>query len=301
MDKTQRQLQDEYLRKVFQYMRLVPPQGADSDGRSGQMLHDLLHISDSSLPHHFHYSHETNNTLYLHKLRSDASKVVCKMAVGSSGGERLRHEAKFYEAQATAVLRGSEMPNYYGLFQGGSEDDAVTCLVLEYCGDALPSALRNQKRSFREAAVRAFEKLHSRPVNIIKGGSYKSEDIIRRPTGQPCIVDFSSARYHMNACRSPEIKFDIPSPIPGHYPFCGELRAVAEDAWAWYNTRLQVPKLGTPLYYTGEPLESYWESVDDIMKTTREEGLALIAAAIDKYETMMNDRKELFDAVERDE
>ncbi|KAH9916856.1 uncharacterized protein B0H18DRAFT_1107469 [Fomitopsis serialis] len=282
--------EDEDVRMALQCMSLVqtPRAGPDDmhvDSDSVQMLHDLLDLSDESLPQRFHTSRDSYNVLYLHKLKSDGSKVVCKIATDCDGEKLLRHEAGFYEDKVLAPFRGKEIPNYFGFFEGEwGAGGKITCLVLEHCGVALSSELHKQTLSFRKATVRAVEKLHKN-AGVSRGSEYEHENVIRRPNGQPCLVDFAHARRG-HKCSTEPIDCDYVQAAP--YESCQELEEVAEDAWAWVFHKVSVPALGISMKYDKDrTAEQYWSQHKRPVlhrKVPDEEGVAQIEKALKEWE-----------------
>ncbi|TFY61268.1 hypothetical protein EVJ58_g4615 [Rhodofomes roseus] len=297
-DRDMEELRDIVLRKALSShcMSRLNIQGAgrdDSQDTRVHMLHDLIDITDHSYPKHLHTSDDTDLILYLHKLKSakrdESGTVICKMAVSTIGGVKiLQHEAKIYEAPNTQPLHGNIMPKYFGLFQGTVEGQTVTCMVLEFCGEALTERLRDQKESFRKAAIRAFQELHS------------------EPDGTPCLVDFSRARPHIGTCHDAEFEFEDYK-TPTHWPtsdlVCGELLAVADDAWVFVGDMLNIPGAFGPIYYyQGISLEEHWErNKEGFVRYTKEEALTLLESVIEKYEEMLNKRRMALDKVEEGE
>ncbi|KAH9829388.1 uncharacterized protein C8Q71DRAFT_911922 [Rhodofomes roseus] len=317
-DRDMEELRDIVLRKALSShcMSRLNIQGAgrdDSQDTRVHMLHDLIDITDHSYPKHLHTSDDTDLILYLHKLKSakrdESGTVICKMAVSTIGGVKiLQHEAKIYEAPNTQPLHGNIMPKYFGLFQGTVEGQTVTCMVLEFCGEVLSRRLREQKESFRKAAIRAFQELHSERIHLVKGDreDYKYQDIIRRPDGTPCLVDFSRARPHIGKCHDAEFEFEDYK-TPTHWPtsdlVCGELLAVADDAWVFVGDMLNIPDASGPIYYyQGISLEEHWErNKEGFVRYTKEEALTLLESVIEKYEEMLNKRRMALDKVEEGE
>ncbi|KAH9829400.1 uncharacterized protein C8Q71DRAFT_410616 [Rhodofomes roseus] len=178
---------DHYSRRALRSrcmhrVRVQPGRGYENIyNETGAMLHDLIDIYDDSFPEYLYDSDITNNFVYLYKLKSNGSRVVCK--------------------------------------------------VLEYCGESLLGSLRHEKRSFREAVLEAYSKLDMEPVHLVKGNreDYGPSEIIRRPNGQPCLIDFSKARQHIGECRRSKIRFNTPR-WPISQRLCGEILAVTDDA-----------------------------------------------------------------------
>ncbi|TFY56333.1 hypothetical protein EVJ58_g7706 [Rhodofomes roseus] len=268
------------------------------------MLHDVIDISDRSFPQYFYNSDATKNLLYVRKLKSNGSRVVCKVAIATLEGERrLRHEATIYEASYTTTLHGTVMPMYYGLFRGKVDGHQLTCMVLEYCGDSLSKSLHHEDSTFREAVLKAYEQLHTEPVRLVKGNyeDYAYQDIIRRPNGQPCLIDFSRARRHTGKCYRSKLEFNT-SRWSVEHELCGDILAVTDDA-AFFTSGLlnliALPKRQLTVTYREDAKpEDYWP---DIGAALREEGYTdaqgheVIREAIERYKEEAVRRRESLD------
>ncbi|KAH9829396.1 uncharacterized protein C8Q71DRAFT_790960 [Rhodofomes roseus] len=292
----------------------VQPVGCDdSQDVQNPMLHDLIDTTDNSYPRHIHTSCETDVMLYLHRLKSAETNggiVVCKMAMATiQGEENLQHEAEIYEAPYTEPLRGNIMPNYFGLFRGVVDEQTVTCMVLEFCGEAVSGSLHEQKESFRKAVIEAYLELHSERIQLVKGGreDYKTRDIIRRSDGTPCLVDFSEACRHIGGpCVTSELEYSdykTPHEWPRSDLECGELLAVFGDAWVFVSARLEIRSASMFIHYDKDAsAQDYWDTYGRAFKAqgySREDGLALIQQACQKHEDHLERRLRILDEVER--
>lgn len=67
--------------------------------------------------------------------RTHPTEVAVKWVRGSLGVEKLRYEASLYKGELKH-LQGDVVPRFYGLFTAEIDDEAVGCLVLEWCNNS---------------------------------------------------------------------------------------------------------------------------------------------------------------------
>ncbi|KAH9829374.1 uncharacterized protein C8Q71DRAFT_409040 [Rhodofomes roseus] len=284
-------LKSQFMRRVY----LERPDHDDSQGcNAGSLLHDIVDVADNSYPRQFHYSRETYVYIYVLKLRSDGSEVLCKVAAASLTGEkRLVQEARMYESPNTASLQGTVMPKYHGLFQGDVNSFfKVTCMILEHCGKPLSRPLIHEDFAFRDAVLNAYSQLHTAPAMLVKGDAseYKYEDIVRRGNGQPCLVDYGSSRPHRGDCDQPRFDFKSFTPIPGTDLSCGEILEVSKAAGALMDS------IGPMHYHPKKTIADYWRSArSEMMARGYNEtgGHEVIQKHLEEYKNYLKDMEAL--------
>lgn len=101
-------------------------------------------IANSSPPFH-----DTKKSFVVRGVLTNADgtqvDAVCKLVWGPDARKRLKHEADLY-LNELYFLQGLDIPKYYGICTSTYDEHVVSCMFLEYCGEAPKgSVLHNRK------------------------------------------------------------------------------------------------------------------------------------------------------------
>ncbi|KZV64913.1 hypothetical protein PENSPDRAFT_756925 [Peniophora sp. CONT] len=151
----------------------------------------------------------------------DPDELVLPIIVKASrtepeiSSEQLVVEARFYVTHLAAAVSQGLVPACYGVFstkQTEDDEEGLTCLVLEDCGDDLTSewdTLKNTRglefKPSKHQLMKTVFDLHN--LGVIHG-SIDPHHITRRDQRRtPCIIDFSCAEAGMQcSCQSKTIE-----------------------------------------------------------------------------------------------
>ena len=142
------------------------------------------------------------------RLRDGGGQLVLKR---SAEIDNLRQEAGFLEE-----LAGEGIPALVGF----EEDGQYGYLLREYIpGETLLDYVQKRERLSTEETVglglalcAILKRLHQRTVPVIHR-DIKAENVIRRPDGSLCLIDFGTARRYETGARK-EIKYEETADIP---------------------------------------------------------------------------------------
>ncbi|KIY44843.1 hypothetical protein FISHEDRAFT_77065 [Fistulina hepatica ATCC 64428] len=140
-------------------------------------------------------------------------------------------EARHYMRCRAAGLEGLVVPNFYGVYTAdmGLCGSSVTCLVLEYCGEALAQRFSSLPASFRARLIDKAFYFHEK-VGMTHGDLCESNVVVDKK-GEPFLIDLERCATHDCQCTMNVHEGDIMPPAEEFK--CPEVYRLVKSMGMW--------------------------------------------------------------------
>ncbi|KII95566.1 hypothetical protein PLICRDRAFT_48513 [Plicaturopsis crispa FD-325 SS-3] len=179
-----------------------------------------------------HRGHATvyRATMVLSEGEDPISVVLKTNILRPERGQDLLDEARIYTKDAK-ILQGHAIPQFYGAFQGVVEEDLMTCLVLEDCGEPIEAMFHELDRDLAVDIMRRILFLHD--IGLVHN-DLTEDNILINEEGRVFLIDLECAAPHV--CKRADDVL-VGSKQPRMHEFeCDEIYETARMMRLWTRT-----------------------------------------------------------------